>query len=353
MNYNREPAITELFLKENFGMTATSNAPLFLGIDVGGTNVKIGLVSDSGEVLCATSFPTNSERGPAYAVQESRKNFDLLLAQHELTSERVVGAGLGTPGPMDIGRGMILEPVNLPAWKNFPIRDRLSDALGLPVTFTNDANAAAFGEYWLGSAHELTSLVYFTLGTGVGGGIIVDDCCIEGVHSLGAELGHVCVDWSPTARRCGCGKTGHLEAYASATALVARMQERLRATQSASLSPDSLTAKQIADAAESGNSLAQDVIEETAEYLARGIAVVVHTIDPEAILLGGAMTFGGQTSTIGRRFLQTIKTHVGKLVFPEITQNLKIDYAVLGSNAGFVGAAGLARLHYHRFQPRP
>jgi glucokinase len=333
-------------------MTATSNAPLFLGIDVGGTNVKIGLVSDSGKVLSSTSFPTNSERGPAYAIQESRKSLDQLLVQNNLASDRVVGAGLGTPGPMDLARGMILEPVNLPAWKNFPIRDQLSDALNLPVTFTNDANAAAFGEYWLGSAQELTSLVYFTLGTGVGGGIIVEDNCIEGVHSLGAELGHVCVDWSPSARRCGCGKTGHLEAYASATAVVARMQERLRTPTSSSLHSDSLTAKKISEAAEQGDTLAQDIIEETAVYLARGIAVVAHTIDPEAILLGGAMTFGGQTSTIGRRFLQTIKTHVDNLVFPEITQSLKIGYAVLGSDAGFIGAAGLARLHYHRFHPR-
>jgi glucokinase len=333
-------------------MSPASDETVFLGIDVGGTNIKLGLVSDYGQVLAASSFATQAQRSVVETLIELEQAYERLLEENKISQERVVAAGIGTPGPIDVSQGMILQPTNLKGWWNFPIRDSLSELLEVPVTFTNDANAAAFGEYWLGSAKELPSLVMFTLGTGVGGGIIVEDFCLEGTHSLAAELGHICVDWSNEARLCPCGVQGHLEAYASATAVVARTLERIKSGERTNLQPAGLTAKEIAVAAESGDSLAQTIIKETAQYLARGIAIVAHTIDPAAVLIGGAMTFGGNENQIGRGFLQTIKTQVANSVFPEIAQALTINFATLGSDAGFLGAAGLARLHYYQFQPR-
>jgi glucokinase len=193
-------------------------------------------------------------------------------------------------------------------------------------------------------------MVLFTLGTGVGGGIIIDNQLVVGANSLGGEVGHFTVDSSAGARICSCGRPGHLEAYASATALVARCREALEldraSKRSASslheLGPQQITAKKIHEAALAGDSLALELIDETADYLARGIAAICHLLDPHAFMLGGAMTFGRNDSPVGRRFLQRIKSQVAAHVFPSIAANLIVDYATLGGDAGFVGAAGLA-----------
>ncbi len=326
--------------------------PLFVGIDVGGTSIKLGLVSDSGIVLGSTSFSTDANHSPEVAVHETQMAIAALSRQLGVESEQIVAAGLGTPGPMDLRAGLILEPVNLPGWRHYPIRDHLSEAISLPVTFTNDANAAAYGEFWLGSAREYSSLVFFTLGTGVGGGIIIDDFCVEGAHSLGAELGHMRIDTQPNARTCSCGRPGHLEAYASATAVVSRTLEALKTRSSRLNDIRPLTAFAVFSAAEQGDELANAIIEETADFLAKGIDIVSNVIDPQAVLLGGAMTFGGHGSIVGRRFLERIVRQVKDSVFPEISQSMKIDFAQLGSEAGFIGAAGLARVQYRASQIR-
>jgi len=167
---------------------ADAQPPFFVGIDVGGTNIKIGLVDDRGETLAYNSIPTEQARGAEDATRRMGEEVERLLAQAGLSKKDVARAGLATPGPMDIPKGLLLQPGNLSAWHNFPIRDRTSHHTGLPVTFANDANAAAYGEYWQGAASEFHSMVLLTLGTGIGGGIIVEDTLIEGAHS--------CVDTS-------------------------------------------------------------------------------------------------------------------------------------------------------------
>jgi glucokinase len=256
---------------------------------------------------------------------------------------------------MDIPRGLILEPSNLPGWRNFPVRDCLAGLLGLPVTYSNDANAAAYGEYWCGAGRDARSMVFFTLGTGVGGGIIVGDLAIEGAHSVGAELGHVVVDTSPQARRCSCGQSGHLEAYASATALVDRFQERLtRQTPAGSAGArEPVSARWIAEAAACGDPLARDLVLETADWLARGIALTGHVIDPELFMLGGAMDFGGAGTPLGEEFLGRVRQKAAGLVFPEIARTLKIGFATLGAESGWIGAAGLACRDWLHPQPAP
>ena len=187
-----------------------------------------------------------------------------------------------------------------------------------------------------------------TLGTGVGGGIIIDGVSLEGEHSHGAECGHIIVDTGPQARTCSCGQPGHLEAYASATAVVCRMRELLEAGTASSLQPllageDNITALEIYQAAEQGDELARRVIQQTAEYLATAIVTLLHTIDVGAVVLGGAMDFGGQESVSGRDFLATIRQWVKEHTFPVIAERMTIDFASLGGDAGYIGAAGLAR----------
>jgi glucokinase len=324
----------------------SSSDPLFLGIDVGGTNVKLGLLTATGDLVTSTSFPTRAEKAPDYAIGEIARVVTEIFGQLKLSKSRLAAAGIGTPGPLNIHTGYILEPTNMPGWRHFPVRDELSRALGIPVTFTNDANAAAFGEFWLGSAKENNSLVLLTLGTGVGGGIIIDHHCVEGAHGLGAEIGHIQIDSRAQARMCSCGRPGHLEAYASATALVDRARIQLQQSKSILAEVPELTAHAVYSAALDGDRLAIELIDETADYLATGIGIVAHVIDPEAVLLGGAMTFGGQSSEIGRRFLARIVSQVKIAVFPEILEHLKIDFASLGSDAGFIGAAGLAKVRF-------
>lgn len=329
--------------------------PFFAGVDVGGTNVKIGIVDDNGTIVADTKFPTKSDDSPDIAVEQANRELTDLLAGRGLNWDQVAAVGVGTPGPLDVKAGLLLTPNNLPGWHNYPIKEKLSQATGKPVTFANDANAAAFGEYWVGGGQAFASMILLTLGTGVGGGIIINDNSIDGEHSHGAEIGHMTIDTSNEARVCSCGVKGHLEAYASATALVDRTQEALsspagknsclrKSTNEAS----PLSALMISDAADDGDEFAMQVVLETADYLARGIADLAHVIDPAAFILGGGMNFGGNHSPLGQKFLERVILSTRKIVFPVLAERLVVKFAELGSEAGFVGAAGLARTEYNR-----
>jgi glucokinase len=332
---------------------ATAQRPLFIGFDVGGTNIKLGVVDDRGRAVVKTSTPTHEEQGPREAVKRARAAVDELLAASKLAMSDIAGVGLCTPGTMDIPRGMFLQPHNLPHWHYFPIRDEVANAFGLPTAFANDANAAAYGEFWVGSGQKYHSIVMLTLGTGVGGGIIIGDLSVDGENSHGSECGHIIIDSSPLARMCGCGQTGHLEAYCSATALVLRTQELLDSGRPSSLSQrittdDPLTALMIDQEADKGDALAIEVIFELGTWLGLGCVTLMHTIDPGAVILGGAMNFGGSDDPTGRRFLEHVRSVVRKHAFPIPAQRTTIDYALLGGDAGFIGAAGIARVEYHR-----
>lgn len=332
---------------------ASSASPLFIGVDVGGTNIKIGVVDSDCNVICDGHFPTEQAKGPQHALESAAAEVAKLLASAGRSIDEAVACGLGTPGPMDIKAGLILEPVNLPAWRHFNVRDGLASAIGLPVTFTNDANAAAYGEYWAGGGAEFSSMVLFTLGTGVGGGIIINDRWIDGAHSHGAEIGHTVIDTTADARICSCGKRGHLEAYASATALVARAEETVASGVATSLSTlNEITALEVANAAEAGDAVALKLVMDTADYLARGVANLAHVIDPQAVILGGAMNFGAKQTELGRNFLQRIETCVSKWTFPTVANNLTIDFAQLESAAGWIGAAGISRVEYLESQAK-
>ncbi len=321
--------------------------PYFLGVDVGGTNIKIGLLDTLGHTLAYKSIPTEAQNGPEKACQRVAECRDEMVGELGISKEDIVRAGLGTPGPMCLRRGMLLTPTNLPAWHHFHARDRLAEHLGIPVSFINDANAAAFGEFWIGTGRDYGGLALLTLGTGVGGGLISEGRLINGVNSFGSELGHFIVDSCSDARLCNWGGgQGQLEAYASASAVALRGQELLgqgHASLMQHSEEDPLTSYDVFKAAEQGDQLALQIVDETAFYLGIGVTCAIHAIDPGLVVLGGAMNFGGHESAVGRRFLQGIIDEFKRRTFPNVFEGTTIAFAILGGNAGYVGAAGIAK----------
>jgi len=332
-----------------------ASRPFFVGVDLGGTNIKAGVVDDQGRPLSWHSVSTHVEEGPEAGAKRLADSALRAIREAGLHPQDILSVGLGSPGTMDIRRGMLLEPPNLKGWEQFPLVKRVSENCGLPVAFENDANAAAYGEFWVGSARDYNSMVMFTLGTGVGGGIVLNGEVLDGENSHGGELGHLCIDYGPNARICGCGQPGHLEAYASATGLVGRAREALQAGRDSRVNEllaegQELTPLLLAEQAEAGDEFSLEMILETASYLARGIVLILHTVDPEAIVLGGAMTFGRDDSSIGRRFLERIYSDVRRFAFPLLAKRIVIRYASLGGDAGFIGAAGISRSQWLRKQ---
>ena len=317
--------------------------PFFLGIDLGGTNIKSGVVDDRGRPLSSVSVATEAVHGAASGIDHLVAAGNKAVEASGLGWDRIAAVGLGSPGTMDIDGGMLLDPPNLPGWDNLPIRQLLADRLRKPVVLQNDGNAAAYGEYWVGAGRNTHSLVMFTLGTGVGGGIVVGGTIIQGRHSHGGECGHIIIE-AENGRRCSCGALGHLEAYASATSLVKRAQELLESTDLdsslRSIEPHQLSARAINAAATAGDRVAKGLMRETAHYLAVGAVSLMHTIDPDIVLFGGGMIAAGAP------FLEDIRTDVRAIAFPVPAARTRIEFAELGGNAGFIGAAGCARMKY-------
>jgi glucokinase len=323
--------------------------PFYVGLDVGGTNIKIGLVDNDGQTFAYHTMPTEQTKGAEDACVRMAHVVAQLIEETGVARSDIARAGIATPGPMDIPSGMILRPGNLPGWWDFPIRERLQSHLGIPVTFANDANAAGYGEFWRGVGAKYESLVLLTLGTGIGGGIIVRDTLVDGAHSCGGECGHILVNPAKDAWQDALGKSGSLEAYACAGAVVRRATDALGASEASSLARrhrqgEPLTPRMVAEEAEKGDVLARNAIMETAHWLAIGIVTFVHTIDPDAVVLGGAMNFGGPSSALGRAFLQKICDEVRPRLLEPLRNVVKIEFAELGGDAGYIGAAGLARL---------
>jgi glucokinase len=334
------------------GSSAKSQSPFFVGVDIGGTNIKFGVVDDAGRSLGKSSVPTYEERGPAEAMGRTIEGVKDLVKSLDVDFADVAAIGIGSPGPQDCPSGMIIAPDNLPHWRNFAIVDFVQKATGKPVSYANDANAAAFGECWVGRGREFHSIVMFTLGTGVGGGIIIGDLLIEGDHSAGGELGHIIIDMNPTARMCASGR-GHLEGYASATAVVQRAEDALAQGVKSSVRErmdkgEALTPIVLWEEARNGDRFAYDLIMETADYLGIGVVTLIHVINPGAVIIGGAMDFGGNDNEIGHKFIERVREVVRRRAFPIPAARTVIDFAQLGGDAGYIGAAGIARLAYKK-----
>lgn len=321
-------------------------APLkFVGLDVGGTTMKAAVVDDAGQPAPSVSMDTLPERGQEAGLETMCETIRRAVAAAKLTMTDISAIGVATPGLMDIKAGLILDPPNLKPWKNVPVRDHIAKAFGKPTAYQNDANAAAYGEFWVGAGQAATSLVMFTLGTGVGGGIILGDTIVEGEHSHGGELGHLRIDLPDRGRLCGCGARGCLEAYASASAVTARAREELAAWRGPTelkayqtANDDELTAKVVFDLALAEDECAAKVVDDTAYFLALGACATIAAVDPEMIVIGGGMTAAGEP------FRAKIAEYIRRFGLPHPVKKVKVVFASLGSDAGFIGAAGCARL---------
>jgi glucokinase len=317
---------------------------LFVGLDVGGSTMKAGVVDDTGEVHAAVNMPTEAHRGQEFGLNRMADTILKAIDSAKVRLDDIAAIGVATPGTMDLRAGVILDPPNLKPWQNVPVRQYIHDRLQKPTAFQNDANAAALGESWIGAGRGTHSMVLFTLGTGIGGGIIIGDMVLEGEHSHGAELGHMKIEIT-NPRQCGCGRWGCLEAYASATAVVKRALEGIQDKSDSCLGsyarrPHELTARAIFEAADAGDSLAERIVEETAYYLSVGTTNMLHSIDPDMVVFGGGMTAAGD------EFLSRIRKHVNQLAFPVPAAHCKLCFAKLGSDAGFIGAAACGRRLY-------
>ncbi len=317
----------------------------YVGLDVGGTTMKAAVVDDAGVAAPSVSLPTEAHLGQEHGLAMMAEAIRQAVRAAGLKMAEIAAIGVATPGLMDIKLGLILDPPNLKPWKNVPVRDYVRETFGKPTAFQNDANAAAFGEYWVGVGRDVHSMVLFTLGTGIGGGVIINDRVIEGEHSHGGELGHMRIELPDRGRLCGCGRRGCLEAYASATAVVARTREAMAAhrgpTRLRELLRDDdaseMSAKEVFAAAAAGDPLARQVVDDTAYYLALGASASIAVVDPEMIVFGGGMIAAGEG------FLAQIKEYVGRFALSYPAAKVQIRYAQLGADAGFIGAAACAR----------
>lgn len=322
-----------------------SDQACYVGIDIGGTTIKAGVVSADGTVLTNTIYPVCLDCGRDEGLVHLYAIIDRIIAESR-SRERIAGIGLAAPGTMDIPAGIIFHPFNLPGWENLPIVQLVSERFGLPAVLQNDANAAAMGEAWLGRARGVDSVMFWTLGTGIGGGIVLNGRVWEGAHSHAAECGHMIIQ-QEGGPRSEFGIHGSLELYAGARGLLRRCREALSSGARSTLrereaAGETITPIIIADEAKQGDELADRLIIETARYLAIGTVNIMHILNPAMVLFGGAMTFDQHGSELGRRFLAKVKEEVKARAFPIPAERTVIDYAVLGGDAGFIGAAACA-----------
>ena len=299
------------------------------GIDIGGTTVKVAFFDENGEMKCKWEIPTRSEGGGEQILPDIAATVETFLQQNRLSKDSILGIGVGVPGPVS-REGVVNKCVNL-GWGVFNIEQELSQLTELPVKAGNDANVAALGEYWMGGGQGYESLVMATLGTGVGGGIILDGKVLYGARGAAGEIGHMVLDRNET-EPCGCGKLGCAEQYCSATGVV-RMAKRYMATDDrpSMLRGREITCKEIFDAAAAGDAVAAAALETVYARMAEFCANLANAFDPAVIVLGGGVSKAGEVLVEG------IKRHFPKYVFHAMA-DMPFVLATLGNDAGAYGA---------------
>jgi glucokinase len=312
---------------------------VYAGVDIGGTNIKIGLVTAQRRLLADASIPTQAQAGPRQAVQRSAQTIRELAAQVRLRAGALKGVGVGAPGPLDPKRGVILATPNL-GWRNVPLQRLFAKACGLPAAVENDANLAAWGEAWAGAGRDCDSFVLLTLGTGIGGGLVFHRRLWSGATGSAGEIGHLTV--VADGERCGCGAKGCFEAYASATALVkfyrafAEAARRRAPGARPHAPPEPVSAHAIFQAAAAGDPVARAALDHEVKYLSLGISSAVKLLDPDKVILAGGMT------NAGALLLTPLRAAVRAIVEPSFPFRPAIVVGKLGDKAGLYGAAGWA-----------
>lgn len=310
----------------------------FIGVDLGGTNIKFGIVSDKGEIQQKGMLPAQANLGRDAILNNINKAIEQSLAFARKKKMKIKGIGVGSPGTVNLESGKIEGSCpNLPQMVNVNLKSWLSNHFKFPICVDNDANAMALAESKFGAAKEYKNAFCLTLGTGIGGGIILDGKLFHGSNFAGAEFGHMSICYD--GRKCRCGGIGCLEMYASAPAIVKDAKRLLKRYRKSIIHKlikgdlDRLTTEVIFQAESKEDTLASDVINQACAYLGAGIASAVNLLNPQVVVIGGGVSEGGQS------FIRRIDKEVKKRAFPSATQNLKVVKAQLGNDAGFIGAA--------------
>ena len=301
-------------------------------VDLGGTTVKLGLFDKEGNVLEKWEIVTRKENNGENILPDIAKSIQDKAAEKSISKDEILGVGIGVPGPVD-SKGVIYKAANL-GWDVFNVSEKLGELTGLPVKTGNDANVAALGEMWKGGGKGFNSIVAVTLGTGVGGGVIIEGKLVAGSTGAGGEIGHIHVEDNETIS-CGCGNCGCLEQYTSATGITRLANERLAQDNKPSVLRDGeVSAKTVFDAVKAGDELAIEVAEIFGMYLGKGLAAVGAVVNPEAFVIGGGVSKAGEV------LFDYIEKNYMKYSFHG-TRNVKFRLATLGNDAGIYGAAKL------------
>ena len=302
------------------------------GVDVGGTTVKMGYFDIEGNLIEKWEIPTRTEDKGVNIIPDIAGSILVKLAQKDIDKKEVAGVGIGVPGPVKED-GTVLVAVNL-GWDKRNTNEQLEDLLGIPVKTANDANVAALGEMWRGGGQGYEDVVAVTLGTGVGGGVIIGGKVIAGSNGAGGEIGHIHLE-DNESEECGCKAHGCLEQYASATGVVRLAKKKLADSSKPSvLRDDEVTAKAVWDAVKADDELAKEVANIYGEYLGKGLAAVAAVVNPQVFVIGGGV------SKAGRVVIDYLEPYFDKYAFPG-TKNAKFVLTKLGNDAGIYGAAKL------------
>jgi glucokinase len=326
-------------------MAARKQRPRYLiGVDLGGTKIMAGALSEDGQRhFGMRSIPTQPEQGAETVIERLIALVEGVIldamAETNATRRDFIGIGMGAPGPLDRERGLVVVAPNL-GWRNVPLRDLVASRLGIPVAIDNDANCATLGEWWQGAARGGRTVIGFTIGTGIGGGIVLDGRLFHGASDVAGEIGHTTIELN--GRHCKCGNYGCLEAYASGPAIATRAREVLVREESASLLPtlvegdlEQITAQTVYDAAQMGDAVAQEVVRDTARYLGAGIASLLNILNPDTVVVAGGVTAAGEA------LFAPLRAEVRRRAFRPAVEAARIVAAELPGTAGVVGAVAV------------
>jgi glucokinase len=305
-----------------------------IGVDLGGTNTRTALVARSGEILEKQKEETLAAEGYGKVVAKLITNIDRQRANADQYGRRVAAVGVGAPGVIHEQTGVVVKSPNFPDWNDLPLKQILERELKLPVFIENDANAAALGEQWRGAAKDIRSMIFLTLGTGVGGGIILDGRIWHGADGMAGEVGHMTI--IPDGRPCGCGNRGCLEMYASSRGIVKTFKAMFAGKHLDVENLKEITSAQIYQAARNGDTMAHLAMKDMGRYLGIGIANLINIFNPEMVVIGGGVMDAWDL------FIDATREEVRKRAFAYTAERTKIVPSMLGDEAGMVGAAAVA-----------
>ncbi|MFD1038483.1 ROK family glucokinase [Virgibacillus byunsanensis] len=308
---------------------------VIIGVDIGGTSIKIGMINENGNILSKWEIPTNLSNSGSTIVKDIWHSIQEQVETFYTTNYSILGIGVGAPGFIDSDNGFVYEAVNI-GWKNFHLADQLQALSDIPVFAGNDANIAVLGENWKGSGNQAKNLIAVTLGTGVGGGIIANGRILNGENGTAGEIGHIAVD--PNGYPCNCGGTGCLETIASATGIVRQAMDIIKRDSTSMLAKrfneaGSITAKDVFNLAATGDKDSNGVINRTVDTLGLVIANTAAIINPSKVVIGGGV------SKAGDQLLNGIKKAFHNYAIPRVNEVCEIKIAQLGNDAGIIGAA--------------